>query len=231
MNDFQTAFNAAQKLYTDMSKESFSREDLVHIFPQLKDKEQLIKEVLTDCVKNSLFVTEAFAKNGLDATEVIKWITEASVNASAQVKEPFKVGEWIAYKTYTGSPYKVINILDDGTYIIEDQFGEKSSFNTSYIRDFYHKWTIKDASPRDILVDMNSHPFMFKSIDKKNNHISAFCGMNDPHHLYPYESSYWATLSNSIKPASYEQREALFKAIEECGYEWDENSQKIVLVK
>lgn len=96
------------------------------------------------------------------------------------------------------------------------------------IDNYYRLWTLKDAKPGDILViKSNKHPFIYKgNTDVKHpSYPVAYCGIDNGGDLQNYLclGNFWWTDEN-VEPATKEERDLLFKKIEEAGYSWDAKS-------
>ena len=138
----------------------------------------------------------------------------------------FKVGDWIVHDMSDGGSVirRIIGMTDEH-YILDGE-----GFNTFYFNDIendYHLWTIDDVKDGDVLVASDGSIFIFKSVvDSACKYYVALTVYNDIKINTNVEGGYWE-MSKAVRPATKEQRDLLFKAIKEAGYEWDPDKKKL----
>ena len=147
-----------------------------------------------------------------------------------KVEPKFKVGDWITNDYCVG---KVIELTNDA-YLLDT--GQGIPFSCEHN---VHLWTIQDAKDGDVLID-KSHigecVFIFKEArasDIKtdvNNPLAiiGYCGIN--HIGFTSRLSglgFGDTVNCTYYPATKEQRDALMKAINDAGYEWDTEKKEL----
>ena len=139
---------------------------------------------------------------------------------SADKIEPtFNVDDWVVNKF--GDSWH-IDSLDKKNYQVSDGKGNYNYFPISK-QDEMHLWTIQDGKDGDILAAHECY-VVFKEIDGLN--IKCHCTY---HYLGLNPSFYIDTLQNkdAFLPATKEQRDALMKAMNDAGYEWDGEKKEL----
>ena len=151
---------------------------------------------------------------------------------SADKIEPrFNVGDWITID----KPCQIINIHDNGNYIVQYCDDENTyELSKNFCESYFHFWTIQDVKDGDVLVN-GSNIFIFHFIN--NRRLMGYCHMNmDDGNLYNDigRNECFCTIDAPVTPATKEQRDALMKAINDDGYEWDgekkELKKKIIMM-
>lgn len=150
----------------------------------------------------------------------------------------FKPGTWIT--NGTDDPVYV-NKCDHSGYELEDQNGHVFHFiSPDYVNNNYHRWTVNDAKPGDILVDNweeLKYPLIFILKDfKKVNH--GLCKPSDYHSFCYLKANDDHTFcvegwhhKNDIQPANKEQRDLLFSKMKEAEYTWDSDTKELQKIK
>jgi len=169
---------------------------------------------------------------------VVKWAyvdemfsRQKSVDNTNKIEPKFKVGDWVIDKQgIVHQVAKVVENVTDRTYGYDIVGG-------GYFNDTVNVrlWTIQDAKDGDILADDNK-PFIFKGLlDIRHQDCPvAYCGI-DCTDCFSIGSgangrtNWWC--SQTVKPATKEQRKILFEKMREAGYEWDYNKKELVCVK
>lgn len=137
----------------------------------------------------------------------------------------FKVGDWIitkdknVHKDY--SICKIVEIennryhLENGDYLDIDTLEQYG----------YYLWTIDDAKDGDVLVDVYGNIGIFQKNDDFD--WSSYCslGPNGGFRCFAIEHEL-----DGSHPATKEQRDLLFKKIEEAGYQWDAKKKELKLL-
>lgn len=101
------------------------------------------------------------------------------------------------------------------------------------LQDNYHLWTINDAKDGDILFHSDSASngiFIFKELLKcgVSEKVICYCDYDseDGFCLGEHHTCCWAD-AKILHPATKEQRDNLFKKINEAGYVWYPNSKEL----
>ena len=145
----------------------------------------------------------------------------------SSLQSKFKVGDWVKY---CGKPYQITGLHNDvftltscnGSYFFNDVKNTKEPF--------FHIWTIDDAKDGDVIA-CNEEILLFKSYSVQGR-ISVYCWYNGQtnnfHSIEVTDAS--LTTRNKIWPATKEQRDTLFKAMTEAGYQWDAEKKELKLL-
>ena len=135
-------------------------------------------------------------------------------------KFDFKVGQWIVA---TGKCVYLISKIDGCNVTLVDTNGDEYVFDVSSLDDA-HQWTISDAKPGDVLVGdkIPGHPSpfiaIFKMKDSVDGTFSSHCFIGFDGNFYEGEDGH---CSENLHPATKEQRDILFKAMDKAGYTFD----------
>lgn len=148
------------------------------------------------------------------------------------VEPKFKVGDWL-YPNCNGI-YPVL-VTDYNKYCgYQLQEGsDRCHLSTKIIEKEYHLWTIADAKDGDVLITENGNPFIFcgNKVYDRSHDIIAYGGLNTTGEFYEsYREDCW-TYNISLKPATKEQRDMLFKKMKEAGYTWDAYKKELKKIK
>lgn len=126
-----------------------------------------------------------------------------------------EVGDWVVENAHVSHKTKIYAFLGNGIVEFED-----GTFETEEnLLKGYHKWTIEDAKPGDVLSwDDSKCIALFKNIyDKESFNSYGFVG----HCTGVFESRLSYHDIKGAHPATKEQRDLLFTKMKEAGYEWD----------
>ena len=136
------------------------------------------------------------------------------------VEPKFKVGDWIIPKN------EVLQITSiEGTSY---RFNNKSHYwEICCCDEQYRFWTIQDANDGDVLVN-GSNIFIFHFIN--NRRLMGYCHVNmDNGNFYNDigKNECFCTIDALVTPATKEQRDALMKAMNDAGYEWNAEKKEL----
>lgn len=143
-------------------------------------------------------------------------------------KSKLKVGDWVVYDHRT---YKVVELPKEG-YI---NLGLRRNGKITFAPFTYCRlWTIQDAKEGDALVCKgnikNSNGVKYERICLFNNLDNAFFTLTKTsNYTEEYDIDVNIDYPANTVPATKEQKEILFMAIKEAGYEW--NAEKNELMK
>ena len=130
------------------------------------------------------------------------------------VKKKFKVCDWIVNDYCAG---KVIALTDDA-YLLDTE----QSIPFSYEHNA-HLWTIDDAKDGDVLVDVYGNIGIFQKNDDFD--WSSYCSLGPNGGFRCFAINHELDGSH---PATKEQRDLLFKKMKEEGYEWNDDTKKLI---
>jgi hypothetical protein len=147
------------------------------------------------------------------------------------VEQMFKVGDWLYHNTLGIRPILVKGYSETQGYKVE-------CIKTTYylqkgvVENEYHLWTIADANDGDVLATDNGWTCIFKAFDGRV--FSSYCFMDSQKWFCEFGSEAH-TLDNringNIHPATKEQRDLLFKKMEEAGYTWDADKKELCKIQ
>ena len=143
-------------------------------------------------------------------------------NVPDKIESKFKVGDWIVFNGFVLYVKKVVN----GFYITISKGGIPNSYDWD-IDNIARLWTIQDANDGDVLVN-GSNIFIFHFIN--NRRLMGYCHVNmDDENFYNdiEKNECFCTIDAPVTPATKEQRDALMKAMNDAGYEWDTEKKEL----
>ena len=131
----------------------------------------------------------------------------------------FNVGDWVFMNTHGSQPWLVIKVTPN-YYEIKDSSGYITAKSHHTIDSLFHPWTLKDAKPGNILASTdNCHPFIFKGL-YYDGAPTAYCGIDTTDSIYIGDGNLpWTR--DTVRPATYEERQVLFNKLKEKNYKWD----------
>ena len=130
----------------------------------------------------------------------------------------FNVGDWV-FATNDGEGPWLITAITDNYYTLQDTQENEASVAQITIDNKYHLWSLKDAKPGDVLItEDDKRPFIFKKF--LGYAPSAYCGIDTTDSIYISDEDLpWTR--DTVRPATYEERQLLFNKLEEKSYKWD----------
>lgn len=151
--------------------------------------------------------------------EIDRNFTEMMLKGYNRKMPKFHKGEWVVNQL--GYIKQIIDIKDDHYYCLINNDGNDNchwKLPIEYADKYWHKWTINDAKPGDVLV-VDNIIFIYKRI--LSSHIVSYCKLiNDK--FEHFEDARTCCEGNTyVHPATKEQRDLLFQKMHEAGYEWD----------
>ena len=139
-----------------------------------------------------------------------------------KIEPKFKVGYWIVNNN--SKDVFLIKSINNGYCTLEDIKGNIISPCLPPCESESHLWTIQDAKDGDVLVDKYGNIGIYQG-DKNvvTWHSYCYCGTNkgfydEGSHEFP------------CCLATKEQREQLYKAMHEAGYEWNAEKKELKLL-
>ena len=220
---YDKAIERAKKLYGNKIAEE--------IFPEFKkDNNERIRK---NCI-HFLELQKQYHAATFEIEECIDWIKNKDKKSTDENKPKFNIGDWVIF-IKSKSVYQVEKI-ENYEYTLRHILGGSlclSFSNEKLIRE----WTIQDAKDGDILIcdidkseiggDVEKLPnivstiFNFKKLINIRGYIHSYCHLYDKRVLGLQSTMYYNSFVHNISPATKEQRDALMKAMNNAGYEWD----------
>ncbi len=139
-----------------------------------------------------------------------------------KIEPKFKVGDWIT--NGATKPAQISSIEDDMYYTHNGTIG----CDIESVDKDSHLWTIADAKAGDVLA-CESGGIEFIVILKdisKDGIINSYCRYNSSCG-FGIDIPNVISISNNPHPATKEQRDTLFAAMKEAGYEWDAEKKEL----
>lgn len=169
--------------------------------------------------------TEVEKQRLFDAIKELGYKWNAETKTLEKLVEPrFKVGDWVVFIT-SKSVYKVEK-KENYEYTLRHILGGSMCLpfsNEKLIRE----WTIEDAKDGDVLVN-GSNIFIFHFIN--NRRLMGYCHVNMNNGNFYNDigrNECFCTIDAQVTPATKEQRDALMKAMNDNGYEWDDETKTL----
>ena len=183
------------RIIDDWSKEHFNKGKTIY---EVMKPDQLNEQEKVNC------------NTGLEFHEG-EWLCANKPNDYAHLVKIIKVVD-----VFGKERYKVSRDYDSDLDVVECDFIEKN----------YHLWTIADTREGDVLAN-DHHILILKELiyDWSSNgtsySVKAYCGIK-PNGNFEIGKDNWSFCGTlHIHPATKEQRDLLFKKMEESGYEFD----------
>ncbi len=154
--------------------------------------------------------------------------TTSEINGKKELKEiesKFHEGDWVIGVATEFKPRQIVEVLTSG-YKTSNGGWIGLSFECGM-----HLWTIADAKDGDVLISWTNKPFIYNGFFNERV-VGAYCGLNTFNQIIiPDKQDYlyynW-TIKKHVRPATKEQRDFLFKKIEDKGYEWDNEKKELI---
>lgn len=162
-------------------------------------------------------------QNDFAPKSAMEAIKEEKVDNANKVEQKFKEGDWVVYQNQTFQVTK-----NSGNNLIL----QGRRYQTYFIEELCKPWTIDDAKDGDVLSFNDGHGNdsieLIKSITDKKIEF-WFCLTNsNRYEVFDGITPYTNIVSRKdATPATKEQRDILFKAMKEAGYEWDAEKKEL----
>lgn len=152
-------------------------------------------------------------------------------NVPDKIEPKFNVGDWVVFLT-SESVYQVEK-KENYEYTLRHIFGGSLCLSFSD-ENLIREWTIKDAKDGDVLCCKSGWMCVFKTINNHTNTFSSYCFIdsdkwfsNSGSEGHTLDKEFIKTYNGEIHPATKEQRDALMKAMNDAGYEWDTEKKEL----
>lgn len=136
----------------------------------------------------------------------------------------FSVGNWLV--AYNEDLPRLITAVTSDGYELEDVNGHKVSICHRTIENLCILWTLKYAKPGDVLIrEDGKYPIIFKR--SLGSAVFAYCGLSITGSILIDDGRAWT--NDTVRPATYKERQLLFNKLEAEGYKW--NAESLTLTK
>lgn len=141
-----------------------------------------------------------------------------NIRALVTEKHKFNTGDWIVSKY--GDIFQIKEVIA-GSYKLLCPSGNEEINSVRIVDNNSHLWSIKDAKDGDVLVN-GSNIFIFHFIN--GTRLMGYCHVNiDDGRFYDDlgKNECFCLIDAIVTPATKEQRELLFRKMEEAEYAWN----------
>lgn len=213
------------KIEKEKSKNLELLEFIDEIFPELSESndERIKKEIISiiNAWDTSCRLEGEYCEV---APECIAWLEKQGEQKPVDMAEPkFKVGDWIVYKD---TVWKICNISLLNYYELLKINNEVSTRTIEDVDESAHLWTVQDVRNGDVLVDEDNNIGLYKE-EKDDIYWESYIYLGCNGELLGYNIGGYHRNKNT-KPATKEQRDALFTKMKESGFIWDASIQCIL---
>ena len=145
-------------------------------------------------------------------------------------KSSFHEGDWVVYNNDICQIVK----REEGCNKLVTVFGIEKELVNERNLSTTRLWTIQDAKDGDFLCCKSGWMCIFKSLNNHTNTFSSYCFMdsdkcffNSGGECHTLDKEFINAYNGEIHPATKEQRDALMKAMNDAGYEWDAEKKEL----
>lgn len=135
----------------------------------------------------------------------------------------FNPGDWVIAKYKGELPLMITTVTFNG-YKLQDLQGHTVNEYNWIVDADYRLWTLKDAKPGDVLVNILNFPFIYKGPTLFTGFPTAYCGFSEEGDFIVIKGDDIAVADERVKPATKEQRDRLFWEMKKAGYRWEAES-------
>lgn len=211
----------------ERAKELYDNEIAEEIFPELKESEdEKIRKEIISILRNAYWTSNRNRFN-----ELVAWLEKQNKNSTDKTKPRFNVGDWVVFIT-SESVYQVEK-KENYEYTLRNIHGGLLCVSFSN-EELIREWTIQDAKNGDVLSFYSEYKgnkmvqigIIEKYVGKHggcSNTFKIYIGVNWDNNLKM--DKYMGC--SDIHPATKEQRDALMKAMNDAGYEWDAEKKEL----
>ena len=221
----ELSINEKAKAYDEAierAKKLYGNEIAEEIFHELKECDD--ERIKKNCI-HFLELQKQHHAATFEIEECIAWLEKQGKQLADKNEPRFEVGDWVVFIT-SESVYQVEK-KENYEYTLRHILCGSMCLSFSN-EELIREWTIKDAKDGDILA-CNEEILLFKSYSVLQGRISLYCWYNG--HTNNFHSKevidILLTTRNKVCPATKEQRDALMKAMNDAGYEWDADKKEL----
>ena len=141
---------------------------------------------------------------------------------SADKNKPrIDVGDWVVF-IKSKSVYRVEK-KENYEYTLRHILGGSMCLHFSN-EELIREWTIEDAKDGDVLTTL-AGPFIYNGKRGGLSCLGSYCGINTLGRFQMGVERHWT--GKKVYPATKKQRDALMKAMNDAGYEWDADKKEL----
>lgn len=142
-------------------------------------------------------------------------------NVPDKIEPKFNVGDWVVFLT-SESVYQVEK-KENYEYTLRHIFGGSLCLSFSD-ENLIREWTIRDAKDGDILAT-SVGAFIYNGNNGGGSCPGSYCGINTLGNFKTGVEHHWTC--KKVYPATKKQRDALMKAMNDAGYEWNAEKKEL----
>lgn len=137
-----------------------------------------------------------------------------------EIESKFNEGDYIV--SDIGYIYEITKI-DDMYHTKQLSSGYEQRWTIEDVDRSFHKWSLDDIKPGDVLCCEDGRPFMFKKL--YGTYPVAYFGIDSTNHIYVGTGNIWSR--EIIRPATFREYNRLFKQLKEENYEYNVDTHEI----
>lgn len=147
-----------------------------------------------------------------------------------KIEPKFKVGDWLCANELNDYAnlikiVKIVDVFGKKMYkISRDYDSDLDLTEFDFIEKHYHLWNIQDAKDGDVLADEDNNIGIFQECEGMYWYSYTYLGFDGQLRGFSMGGSHEQT---DTHPATKEQRDALMKAMNDAGYEWDAEKKEL----
>lgn len=188
-------------------------------------------------------IDKSFPKNVFTVTEIIDEGIAYVDKTGERFTKYYDEDDWDEYELVEQKPadkieFEIGDLITNGKIIGKVDENENNKYHGwfGYDKDLsvhyadipdienWHKWTIQDAKPGDVLVDRYGNIGIFEKPFENDWHSYCYLGCNGD---FMYDEIGGSHDLVDTYPATKKQRDLLFQKIHEADYEWDDNKKEL----
>ena len=200
----------------ERAKKSYGNKIAEEIFPELKEDDA--ERIRKNCI-HFLELQKQHHAATFEIEECIAWLEKQGKNSTD--KPRFSIGDWVVFTKYK-SIYQVEK-KENYEYTLRYILGGSLCLPFSN-EELIREWTIQDAKDGDVLAT-SAGAFIYNGNNGGSSCPGSYCGINTLGRFQTGSETHWT--GKSVFPATKEQRDALMKAMNDAGYEWDTEKKEL----
>lgn len=138
----------------------------------------------------------------------------------SEIETKFDKGDYIV--SDIGNIYEITKI-DEMYHTKQLSSGYEQRWTIEDIDKTFHKWSLSDAKPGNVLCYYDGRPFMFKEL--RDGYPVAYFGIDYEDSILIGNGMIWT--NDSVRPATFKEYNRLFKRLKEENYEYNVDTHEI----